>query len=58
MGIEEVPGGEFVAGKCDEVAGALSAVRKARSLALEKGGAVVSFRNSGSGEWLRPRRDK
>jgi hypothetical protein len=37
MGVEEALGGEFVAGKCDEVASALSAVRKARSLALREG---------------------
>jgi len=51
--MQEAPGGEFVAGKCDEVAGALSAVRKARSLAREKGGAVA-FRWRGDVEFGRP----
>jgi hypothetical protein len=41
VGVEQAPDGEFLAGKCDEVLSALSAVRKARSLAREKGGAVA-----------------
>jgi hypothetical protein len=32
VGVEQAPDGEFVAGKCDEVSRALSAVRRARSL--------------------------
>ncbi|SEE02874.1 hypothetical protein SAMN05444161_4664 [Rhizobiales bacterium GAS191] len=36
VGVEQTPDGEFVAGKCDEVLSALSAVRKARSLAQQR----------------------
>jgi hypothetical protein len=41
VGIEQAPDGEFVAGKCDEVPSALLAIRKARSLAHQEGGAVA-----------------
>jgi hypothetical protein len=53
VGVEQAPDGEFVAGKCDEVLCAPSAVRKARSLALEKGGAVA-FEWRGGVEFGRP----
>jgi hypothetical protein len=43
VGVEQAPDGEFVAGKCDEVLSALSAVRRARSLAHQNGG-TVAFR--------------
>jgi hypothetical protein len=41
VGVEQAPDGEFVAGRCDEVPSALVAIRKARSLAHKKGGAVA-----------------
>jgi hypothetical protein len=53
LGVEKALDGEFVAGTCDEVLGALSAVRKARTLAHEKGGAVA-FRWRGDVEFGRP----
>jgi hypothetical protein len=53
MGVEQAPDGEFVAGKCDEVLSALSAVRKARSLAHQIGGAVA-FRWRGDVEFGHP----
>jgi hypothetical protein len=53
VGVEQAPDGEFVAGKCDEVLSALSAVRRARSLAHQNGGAVA-FRWRGDVEFGRP----
>ncbi|SEF00343.1 hypothetical protein SAMN05519104_7645 [Rhizobiales bacterium GAS188] len=53
VGVEQTPDGEFVAGKCDEVSSALLAVRKARSLAQQKGGAVA-FKWRGDVEFGRP----
>ena len=41
VGVEQAADGEFVAGECDELSSAQSAIRKARSLAHEKGGAVA-----------------
>ena len=41
VGVEQVPDGEFIAGKCLEVRSAPSAVKKARSLAHEIGGAIA-----------------
>jgi hypothetical protein len=41
MGVEQVTDGEFIAGKCHEVRSAPSAVRKARSLAHQIGGAIA-----------------
>jgi hypothetical protein len=51
MGVEQAP--EFVAGKWNEALSALSAVRKARSLAHRKGGAVA-FEWRGDVEFGRP----
>ncbi|SDR64258.1 hypothetical protein SAMN05519103_09588 [Rhizobiales bacterium GAS113] len=53
VGVEQTPDGEFVAGRCDEVLSAQSAVRKARSLAYQKGGAVA-FEWRGEIEFGRP----
>jgi hypothetical protein len=53
VGVEQAPDGEFVAGKCDEALSALSAVRRARSLAHQNGGAVA-FRWRGDVEFGRP----
>ena len=53
VGVEQAPDGEFVAGKCDEVLSALSAVKRARSLAHQNGGAVA-FRWRGDVEFGRP----
>jgi hypothetical protein len=55
VGVEQAPDGEFAARKCDGVLSALSAVRKARSLAHENGGAVA-FRWRGDVEFGRCRR--
>jgi hypothetical protein len=52
VGVEQAPDGEFVAGKCDEVLSALSAVRRARSLA--QNGGAVAFRWRGDVEFGRP----
>ena len=41
VGVEQAPDGEFVAGKCGEAPSAPLAIRKARSLAHKKGGAVA-----------------
>jgi hypothetical protein len=57
VGVEQAPDGEFVAGKCDEVLSALSAVRRARSLAHQNGGAVA-FRWRGEIELGRPGLDR
>jgi hypothetical protein len=51
--VEQGPDGEFVAGKCDQVPSAPSAVRRARSLARQKGGAVA-FEWRGDVEFGRP----
>ena len=53
MGVEQAPDGEFVAGKCHEVRSAPSAVRKARSLAHQNGGAIA-FGLRGEIEFGRP----
>src|SRR5260370_17631836 len=53
VGVEQAPDGEFVAGKCDEVPGAPLAIRKARSLAHQTGGAVA-FEWRGDVEFGRP----
>src|SRR5580704_17323011 len=53
VGVEQAPDGEFVAGKCDEALSALSALRRARSLAHQNGGAVA-FRWRGDVEVGRP----
>jgi hypothetical protein len=53
VGVDQAPDGEFVAGKCDEVSSALSAIRRARSLAHKKGGAVA-FQWRGDVEFGRP----
>ena len=53
VGVDQAPDGEFVAGKCDEVPSALSAVRRARSVACQKGGAVA-FQWLGDVEFGRP----
>ena len=59
LGVEKTRDGEFVAGKSDEVLSAQSAVKKARSIAHQTGGAVafewrgdVEFGRSGSIEIL------
>ena len=44
MSVKQTPDGEFVAGKSDEAFSALSAVRKARSLARQNDGAVALCR--------------
>jgi hypothetical protein len=53
VGVEQAPDGEFVAGKCDEVRNAPLAVKKARSLARQKGGAVA-FELRGDVDFGRP----
>jgi hypothetical protein len=53
VGVERTPDGEFVAGKSDEVLSAQSAVRKARSIAHQTGGAVA-FEWRGDVEFGRP----
>jgi hypothetical protein len=53
LDVEQASDGEFIAGKCDEVLSALSAVRRARSLAHEKGGAIA-FKWRGDVEFGRP----
>ena len=53
VGVEQAADGEFVAGECDELSSAQSAIRKARSLAHEKGGAVA-FELRGDVELGRP----
>ena len=53
MGVKQTPDGEFVAGKSDEVLSALSAVRKARSLARQNDGAVA-FKWRGDVEFGHP----
>jgi hypothetical protein len=40
VSVEQAPDGEFVAGKFDEVLSAPFAVKKARSIARQKGGAA------------------
>ena len=55
VGVEQAADGEFVAGECDELSSAQSAIRKARSLAHEKGGAVA-FQWLGDVEFGRPGR--
>jgi hypothetical protein len=53
MAVEKTRGGEFVAGKSEEVLSALSAVKKARSIARQNGGAVA-FKWRGDVEFGRP----
>jgi hypothetical protein len=53
MGIKQTPDGEFVAGKSDEVLSAPSAVKKARSIAHQNGGAVA-FKWRGDVEFGHP----
>jgi hypothetical protein len=53
VGVEQAPDGEFIAGKCDEAQSALWAVRKARSIAHQNGGAIA-FRWRGDIEFGRP----
>jgi hypothetical protein len=53
VGVEQAPDGEFLAAKCDEALSALSALRRARSLAHQNGGAVA-FRWRGDVEFGRP----
>jgi hypothetical protein len=57
VGVEQAPDGEFVAAKCDEALSALSALRRARSLAHQNGGAVA-FRWRGDAEFGRPEQSK
>jgi hypothetical protein len=53
VGVEKTRDGEFVAGKSDEVLSAESAVKKARSIAHQAGGAVA-FEWRGDVEFGRP----
>jgi len=53
VGVEKTRDGEFVAGKSDEVLSAQSAVKKARSIAHQTGGAVA-FEWRGDVEFGRP----
>ena len=53
IGIKQAQDGEFVAGKSNEVLSALSAVRKARSLARQNDGAVA-FKWRGDVEFGHP----
>ena len=53
VSVEQAPDGEFVAGKFDEVPSAPFAVKKARSIARQKGGAVA-FELRGDVELGRP----
>ena len=53
VSVEKTRDGEFVARKSDEVLSALSAVKKARSIAHQNGGAVA-FKWRGGVEFGRP----
>ena len=53
VGVEKTRDGEFVARKSDEVLSAQSAVKKARSIAHQNGGAVA-FKWRGGVEFGRP----
>ena len=53
VGVKQTPDGEFVTGKSDEVLSSLSAVRKARSLAHQNGGAIA-FKWRGDVDFGRP----